>query len=228
MTGSSHKAAAFPHPAASRPPSPRGEGEHRRWRCGWLLLAALTLSLHSPALAHVESGTATGLVSGFSHPITGLDHLVAMVAVGLWGAQLGSPAIWLLPITFPLVMAFGGVLGLAKVGLPFTEQAVALSAVVLGTLILLRVRPPLWIAALVVAFFAIFHGYAHGLELPHAADPMAYGAGFVIATGLLHLCGILIGTLTRWRFGEGVVRACGAVVGVVGGYFLLAAFGLIA
>ena len=194
----------------------------------WALAGALALLLHGPAFAHVESGTAAGLASGLLHPITGLDHLVAMVAVGLWGAQLGSPAIWLLPITFPLVMAFGGVLGLAKVSLPFTEQAVALSAVVLGVLILLRVRPPLWIAALVVATFAIFHGYAHGLELPRAANPLAYGAGFVIATGLLHLCGILIGTLTRWPVGESVVRGCGAAVGCVGCYFLLASFGLIA
>jgi urease accessory protein len=191
------------------------------------LAAVLALSLQGPASAHVESGTATGLMSGLLHPITGLDHLVAMVAVGLWGAQLGRPAIWALPITFPLVMALGGLLGLGKVGLPFTEQAVALSAVVLGALILLRARPPLWIAALVVAYFAIFHGYAHGLELPHAADPLAYGAGFVIATGLLHLCGILIGTLRRWPAGEGVVRACGGAVGCVGCYFLLASFGLL-
>lgn len=193
-----------------------------RWSTGWLLGVLLTLALQGPASAHVETGTATGLASGFLHPVTGLDHLVAMVAVGLWGAQLGSPAIWLLPITFPLVMTFGGLLGLAKVGLPFTEQAVALSAVVLGALILLRVRPPLWGAALVVAYFAIFHGYAHGTELPRAADPLAYGAGFVIATGLLHLCGIMVGTLIRWPVGEGIVRACGAAVGGVGCYFLLA------
>ena len=199
-------------------------------RVTWLktgaLAAALTLARQSQALAHAESGTATGLVSGLLHPVTGLDHLVAMVAVGLWGAQLGRPAIWLLPITFPLVMAFGGVLGLAKVGLPFAEQAVALSAVVLGGLILLRVRPPLWVAALVVAYFAVFHGYTHGTELPNAADALAYSAGFVVATGFLHLCGILIGTLIRWPLGERVVRACGAAVGGVGCYFLLATFGL--
>ena len=192
------------------------------WSTSWLLGVLLTVALQGPAFAHVETGTATGLVGGFLHPVTGLDHLVAMVAVGLWGAQLGAPAIWLLPITFPLVMAFGGLLGLAQVGLPFTEQAVALSAVVLGVLILLRARPPLWVAALVVAYFAIFHGYAHGRELPYAADPLAYGAGFVIATGLLHLCGILIGTLIRWPVGAGVVRACGAAVGCVGCYFLFA------
>lgn len=195
-----------------------------RARCSssWLLGILLTLAMQGQALAHVETGSVKGLVSGFLHPITGLDHLVAMVAVGLWGAQLGAPAIWLLPITFPLVMALGGLLGLAKVGLPFTEQAVALSAVMLGALILLQVRPPLWIAALVVAYFAIFHGYAHGLELPQAADPLAYGAGFVVATGLLHLCGILIGTLIRWPAGERLVRACGAAIGGVGCYFLLA------
>jgi urease accessory protein len=204
-----------------------GEEGRRRCRCSWSLATALTVTLYTPASAHVESGTATGLVSGLLHPITGLDHLAAMVAVGLWGAQLGSPAIWLLPITFPLVMALGGLLGLAKPGLPFTEQAVALSAVVLGALILLRARPPLWVAALVVACFAIFHGYTHGMELPYAADPLAYGLGFVIATGLLHLCGILIGTLIRWPLGERVVRACGAAVGGVGCYFLLAAFGLV-
>jgi urease accessory protein len=213
-------------------------GGHRRCRYSlaskrghlgatWLLVAVLISTLHGPASAHVETGTATGLVSGLLHPVTGPDHLAAMVAVGLWSAQLGSPAIWALPITFPLVMALGGLLGLARLGLPFTEQAVALSAVVLGALILLRARPPLWIAALVVAYFAIFHGHAHGLELPHAADPLAYGLGFVIATGLLHLCGILIGTLTRWPLGGRVVRACGAAVGGVGCYFLLAAFGLI-
>jgi len=211
--------------APLKTPTPHDHGVNGR--AAWTLAAALLLAFHGQALAHVETGTASGLVSGLLHPITGLDHLVAMVAVGLWGAQLGAPAIWLLPITFPLVMAFGGLLGLAKVGLPFTEQAVALSAVMLGALILLRVRPPLWIAALVVAFFAIFHGYAHGVELPHAANPLAYGAGFVIATGLLHLCGILIGTLVRWPVGEHVVRACGAAVGCVGCYFLLATFGLI-
>ena len=210
--------------SAMNPRPASTNGSHRRVTCALTVL--LAFALHGPASAHVESGTAAGLVSGLSHPITGLDHLVAMVAVGLWGAQLGSPAIWLLPITFPLVMALGGLLGLAGLGLPLTEQAVALSAVVLGALVLLRAQPPLWIAALIVAYFAIFHGYAHGRELPHAADPLAYGLGFVIATGLLHLCGILIGTLTRWPLGESVVRACGAAVGCVGCYFLLASFGL--
>ena len=187
-----------------------------RWSTSGLLGVLLTFSLQGQASAHVETGTATGLISGFFHPITGLDHLVAMVAVGLWGAQLGAPAIWLLPITFPLVMAFGGLLGLGKVGLPFTEQAVALSAVVLGVLILLRGRPPLWIAALVVAYFAIFHGYAHGKELPDGANAVAFSAGFVIATGLLHLTGVAFGLLTRWPAGRLAVRGAGGVIALVG------------
>jgi urease accessory protein len=167
------------------------------------------------------------LQSGFLHPLTGLDHLVAMVAVGLWGAQLGNPAIWILPITFPLVMALGGLVGIAGVPLPLSEQAVAFSGIALGALVAFRIRAPIAIAMLLVGAFAIFHGYAHGRELPLAADPLAYGAGFVVATGLLHLCGIVIGLLVRWPLGEHAVRACGAAIGLVGAYFLFAAMGVI-
>ena len=188
------------------------------------LAAAALVALADPALAHTGEGAALGLQSGFLHPLTGLDHLVAMVAVGLWGAQLGSPALWILPITFPLVMALGGVVGIAGVSLPFSEAAVALSGIALGGLVALRVRAPLAIAMLLVGAFAIFHGYAHGRELPNAADPLAYGAGFVVATGMLHLCGILIGSLDRWPRGQHAVRLCGAAVGCVGLYFLVGAF----
>jgi urease accessory protein len=183
------------------------------------------LVLTAPALAHTGAGVTLGLQSGLLHPITGLDHVAAMVAVGLWGAQLGAPAIWVLPITFPLVMALGGLVGVAGVLLAFPEEAVALSGVVLGVLVALQVRPALWIAAVVVGVFAIFHGYAHGRELPDAADPLAFGVGFVVATGLLHLCGILIGLLVRLPVGERVIRGCGAAIGCVGAYFLLTALG---
>jgi urease accessory protein len=193
-----------------------------------LPLAALFLLFPlTSALAHTSTGVAVGLESGFIHPITGLDHLVAMVAVGLWGAQLGNPAIWVLPITFPLVMALGGLLGLSGVPLPLTEPVVALSGIALGLLIALHARAPLWVAALIVGVFAIFHGYAHGRELPDAASPTAYAVGFVTATGLLHLAGIVIGILVLWPIGARAVRACGAAIGCVGGYFLLAAFGAI-
>jgi len=190
-----------------------------------ILTFVAMLAPTSRALAHTGTGVAVGLQSGFLHPVTGLDHLVAMVAVGLWGAQLGSPAIFILPITFPLVMAFGGLLGIVGFTLPFAETAIALSGIALGLLVTLRARPPLAVAMLIVGAFAIFHGYAHGRELPNAADPLAYAVGFVVATGLLHLCGILIGLLVRWPLGEQAVRACGIVVGSVGVYFLLAALG---
>jgi len=190
------------------------------------LALALTVGTAATAQAHTTTDVASGLVSGFLHPITGLDHLVAMVAVGLWGAQLGNPAIWVLPITFPLVMAVGGLLGVAGVELSYVEEIVALSGIALGAAVAIHLRPPLWIAAVLVGVFAIFHGYAHGRELPHAADPLAYGAGFVLATGLLHLCGIAIGLLVQWPFGERAVRACGAAIGCVGFYFLLGALGV--
>ena len=189
------------------------------------LVFATMLTTASRALAHTGTGMALGLQSGLMHPVTGLDHLVAMVAVGLWGAQLGSPAIFVLPITFPLVMALGGVVGIVGITLPFAEAAVALSGIALGLLVALRARAPLALAMLLVGAFAIFHGYAHGRELPGAADPLAYAVGFVVATGLLHLCGILIGLLARWPLGEQAVRACGIAVGGVGVYFLLAALG---
>ncbi|QRG08058.1 HupE/UreJ family protein [Xanthobacter dioxanivorans] len=195
--------------------------------CGALagLFAAVPLA---PAFAHTGSGVALGLVSGFLHPLTGADHLVAMVAVGLWGAQLGNPAIWVLPVTFPLVMAVGGVLGLLGVPLPFVEPVIALSGIALGVMVALAARPPLWVAAVMVGVFAVFHGYAHGRELPDAADAVAFAAGFVAATGLLHLTGILIGVLVRWEAGARAVRACGAAIGCVGLYFLLGAVGIIA
>jgi urease accessory protein len=186
------------------------------------LLGALTAALifSEQALAHQQAGVAGGLTSGFLHPLTGLDHLVAMVAVGLWGAQLGLPAIWLLPITFPLVMALGGVLGVMGVPLPMPEVFIALSALALGGAVAARLRPPFVAAAIVVGIFAIFHGHAHGVELPGAANPLAYGVGFVVATGLLHLCGIAVGTLTKWPIGERVIQGVGASIAALGCYFL--------
>lgn len=191
-------------------------------RC-WVLLIPLLLSfLATPlALAHEQAGVAGGFISGFTHPIFGPDHMIAMIAVGLWGAQLGNPAIWVLPITFPLVMAFGGLLGVIGVPIPFVEIDIALSAIVLGAMVATYARPALSIAALIVGAFAIFHGHAHGSELPEAANTLAYGVGFVVATGLLHLLGISIGLLIRWPTGERVIRACGVCIAVLGGYFLL-------
>lgn len=187
-----------------------------------LRLAALLVFLVAAGTvqAHTAHETAGGFVTGFLHPLFGWDHVVAMVAVGLWGAILRAPALWLLPVAFPVVMALGGALGVVGVPLPAVEAGIALSGIVLGLLVALAVRAPLWIAAVIVSFFAVFHGHAHGTELPAAADPTAYAAGFVIATGLLHLVGIATGLLWGRPAWAGVVRGAGVVVAVVGAAFL--------
>jgi urease accessory protein len=173
----------------------------------------------SPAFAHTGSGSG-GFVGGFLHPVFGPDHVVAMVAVGLWGAFLGPPAIWLLPIVFPLVMAGGGVLGILGVPLPGVEIGIAISAIVLGLMVALAARPPLWVAAVLVGAFAIFHGHAHGAELPPGTDAVAFSVGFVVATGLLHLTGIAFGLLARWPAGRVTVRAAGGAIALAGLAFL--------
>lgn len=182
--------------------------------CGLVFLWPLA------AWAHVESGQAGGLMSGLLHPISGLDHVVAMIAVGLWGAQLGMPALWILPVAFPILMAAGGMLGLFGVPVPGVEIGIALSAVVLGAMVLGRVRPPLAVAVVVVAFFAIFHGHAHGTELESGQNALLYSLGFVIATGLLHGVGITIGLIQRWEVGRQALRGAGALVMAAGLYFL--------
>jgi urease accessory protein len=183
-----------------------------------LALALPTMSIVTPALAH--SGEGGGFVAGLAHPAFGLDHVVAMVAVGLWGAFLGQPAIWLLPVVFPLVMACGGVLGIVGVPIPAVETGIATSAIVLGAMVAFAARPPLWTAAVLVGAFAIFHGYAHGRELPDGANAAAFATGFVIATGTLHLCGIAFGLLARWPAGRLAVRAAGGAIALTGAAYL--------
>lgn len=184
------------------------------------LAALLSILVVAPASAHTGEGLTGGFLSGFAHPITGWDHVVAMVAVGLWGAFLGRPAIWILPVVFPLVMALGAAAGVAGIPLPQVETGIALSAVVLGLVVALALRAPIWIAAIIVGFFGVFHGYAHGTELPDSANPFAFAVGFVIATGLLHVLGIAFGLLTRWPAGTVAVRAGGAAIAVAGVAFL--------
>jgi urease accessory protein len=183
----------------------------------FVLAAALFPML---AEAHTTSGTVGGFISGFKHPLTGLDHIVAMVAVGLWGAFLGGQAMWMLPVVFPVVMAFGGALGVLGVPLPAVEVGIAISGVALGLMVALAARPPIWVAAVIVGFFAIFHGHAHGTELPASANAITFSVGFVIATGLLHLSGIALGLLVRWPWGKVTVRLGGAVVALIGFAFL--------
>jgi urease accessory protein len=172
------------------------------------------------ALAHEETGQAAGFLAGLAHPVSGMDHVFAMIAVGLWGAVLGPPAIWVLPVAFPLVMALGGLLGLLGIPVPGVEIGIAISAVVLGAMVLAQARPPIWLAALIVAFFAVFHGHAHGRELPEGANALLYSFGFVVATGLLHAVGILLGVAQRWPAGRRALRIAGAGVALAGLFFL--------
>ena len=178
----------------------------------------------TPAFAHVQQGQAKGFVTGLRHPISGADHVLAMIAVGLWGAQLGAPAIWLLPVTFPMVMAFGGFLGLVGIPLPGVEMGIALSAVLLGIVVASEARPPLVAAAALVGFFAIFHGHAHGTELPPGQSGLMYSIGFVVATGCLHGVGIAIGEVRRWPGGRAFLRVAGTAVAMAGVAFLWRAF----
>ncbi len=171
------------------------------------------------ALAHTGEDIG-GFASGFLHPISGLDHVVAMVAVGLWGGILGAPALWRLPILFPLMMAVAGAAGVANIPLPGVEVGIALSGVVLGLMVFLAVRAPEWVALALVGVFAVFHGHAHGVELPTSANPLTYAVGFVVATGLLHLSGIGIGMLGRWPVGQVAVRGAGAAIALAGAAFL--------
>lgn len=185
------------------------------------ILSAVILGfLACPALAHTGEGYGGGFIAGFTHPILGWDHVAAMVAVGLWGAFLGAPAIWILPVVFPLVMALGAAAGIAGLPLPAVETGIALSAVVLGLMIVLAARPPLWIAAVIVGAFAIFHGYAHGTELPSTVNAFAYAVGFVVSTGILHLIGIAFGLLVKWPAGRMVVRGAGGLISLAGVAFL--------
>ena len=193
------------------------------WKEGQrILIALLAIVLLAPvsAWAHVESGQAGGFLSGISHPVSGLDHVLAMVAVGLWGAQLGAPAMWMLPVAFPMMMAFGGMLGLMGIPVPGIEVGIAVSGIVLGALILVEKKMPLFAALLIVAFFAIFHGHAHGTELEAGQNAMLYSLGFVLCTGTLHGLGIAMGLVHRWSFGRLALRGAGSIV-MAGGLFFL-------
>lgn len=179
----------------------------------------------APALAHDGTGVKRGFLSGVMHPLAGVDHLLAMVAVGLWGAFLGRPLIVALPVIFPMLMAVGGLLGIVGVPVPPVEVGIALSVVLLGAAIGAAYKAPIWLACTLVGLFGLFHGYAHGQELPAASDPVAYGLGFVLATGALHVAGIGIGSFNHSPVGRGATRTLGVGIALAGFYFLFAALG---
>ena len=174
----------------------------------------------TPAAAHTGTGLPGGVIAGFLHPLTGFDHMLAMVSVGLWGAFLGRPLIVALPVIFPAVMAFGAFLGMVDTPFPPVEVGIGASVLMLGGVIAAAWRAPVWAACAIVAVFALFHGYAHGKELPSAADPIGYAAGFVLSTGMLHVCGIGIGLLNNRPGGVRVTRILGGAIAITGIYFL--------
>jgi urease accessory protein len=181
----------------------------------------LLLLLPTTAFAHVGAGTTSRFAHGFNHPIAGLDHLLAMVAVGLWAAQIGGRAVWAVPATFVLVMGMGGILGMSHVGLPLVEQGILGSVLILGVLIAAAVRLPLMASVAIVALFALCHGHAHGTEMPDSISGLSYGLGFILATSLLHFSGLGLGMMIQ-KFSRPVVtRWAGGVLALAGLYLAL-------
>jgi Hydrogenase/urease accessory protein len=183
---------------------------------------AVMMTMIGQAEAHMLGGAMGGFGSGFEHPLLGPDHLLAMLAVGLWGAQLGGRSVWSLPATFPLIMCIGGIVGMTEIfTIPVMELGIGLSVLVLGLAIAAAWKAPEAVALLLISVFAIFHGYAHGQELPSAADPAAYAVGFVVATGLIHVVGVGIGLLLGGIREGRLVRALGGLVALCGVYFVV-------
>lgn len=184
-----------------------------------LLAAGLALMTPAAAFAHTGVGETSGLVHGFMHPVGGLDHVLAMVMVGVLAAQIGGRALWLVPATFVAVMALGGAMGVAGLPLPYVEIGIALSVVVLGGMVALRRETSVLAAAGIVGLFAVFHGYAHGAEMPVDASGLGYAAGFMAATALLHVAGVALGiAINRLSAvtGPALVRSAGALAAVAG------------
>jgi len=183
-----------------------------------LVMVALLLA-PSVAFAHPGHGEGGSLLAGFIHPFSGIDHLLAMTAVGLFAAHLGGRALWAVPATFVAMMALGGVFGAAGVSLPFAETAIALSVLVFGFVIFSGMTPPVLAAMALVGIFAIFHGHAHGTEMPVGGSGVVYGIGFMVATTLLHGFGITLGLAIRW-FDDvprrRAMQACGVAIALIG------------
>jgi urease accessory protein len=184
------------------------------------LLLILTL-LPNQAFAHVGIGEASGWAHGMLHPFLGLDHLCAMLAVGLWAKQLGGRAVWCVPLTFVCVMVLGGLLGIASIPLPFIEAGILLSLLVLGLLIAAAIQLPFFVCVVIVAIFALFHGYAHGVEMPQSMSGLTYALGFMLSTTVLHAIGIAIATgLTKVGRSQWL-RLIGGLIAMLGGALYL-------
>lgn len=180
-----------------------------------LLLFALLFS-STNLFAHPLPGTQSGFSNGFFHPLSGLDHILAMVAVGIWAAQAGGKAKWIIPLSFVGLMSLGGVLGMNNISLPFAEIGILVSVVVLGILILAGIRLPILVSSILVGFFALCHGHTHGTELPAAASGVMYAIGFALTTIVLHLSGIGFGMAVNKIASEKIVKFSGALITLLG------------
>jgi urease accessory protein len=180
------------------------------------LVAIATAGFSSAAFAHVGDHSHMSFTEGLLHPFSGLDHVLAMVAVGLWASQLGGRALWLLPLTFPVLMAAGAALGLSGVALPAVEIGIAGSVMVLGAAVALALRPSLAISVPLIGLFALLHGYSHGVELPASASALSYGAGFIAATLVLHAIGIATGLIAGRIPVRFAARTAGGAIAALG------------
>lgn len=183
------------------------------------LAAALLTATATAAYAHTGVGAASGFGHGFAHPLGGLDHVLAMIAVGLFAARLGGRALWLVPLSFVAMMVVGGAVGMAGIGLPLVEIAIGLSVVVLGLAAAFGLHLPTAAAMALVGLFAVFHGHAHGAAMPQSASGLPYGAGFVLATALLHALGIGLGLIlgrTGAAIGRRALQTAGSAMALAG------------
>lgn len=189
-------------------------------RCQMSASLAVLLAMLLPALAyaHVGAGEASGWMHGLYHPFSGLDHVCAMIAVGLWAAQMGGRALWQVPLAFVSVMMLGGLLGMAAIPVSFIEAGILMSLLVLGALIAAAVKLPLSASIAMAGVFALFHGYAHGAEMPQGVAGLDYAASFMLATALLHACGMSMALLLRRLERAMLLRAAGAAIAACGGY----------
>jgi urease accessory protein len=191
----------------------------------WLVVAMLFMLVMLPTAVYAHDDTTAirfgSYLAGFTHPVLGLDHFLAMVCVGIVSAQIGGRAIWTVPMTFVLVMAVGGFLGVIDIGLSIVEVGIASSVLVLGAIIAAEKRIPVVIALIAVGLFAIFHGYAHGAEIPSVARPFVYALGFLTGTALIHILGVVIGDISgHYEKGKLLLRIAGGVISIVGILFL--------
>ncbi|WP_371992208.1 HupE/UreJ family protein [Shewanella sp. 10N.286.54.B9] len=187
----------------------------------FITLCSLTLFLALPAQAH-ELHSGGGFISGFNHPVLGFDHLLAMICVGLLSTRLGGRAIWTVPAIFVLFMLFGGIIGLLSIPIPFVEFGIAASVLLLGLALAIDKKLPQWLVMAFVAIFAIFHGHAHGVEMPQLAKPALYVLGFICGTSAIHIVGVILGIAMQQKDPKNrMVRSSGGAIALVGGYLLL-------